>query len=250
MRKISITNQKGGVGKTTTAVNLAYALSELGQHVLLADVDPQSNATMACLGDREPGFTVYDLLTGTESANTVILKLKDNLEFIPSDLTLASADIEFAQELGREAKLRRVIAALKGYDFILFDTPPSLGLLSVNALLAADEVFIPVSMSFWAMKGIEQLERTIGLIQINLSHRELRISGVIGTFYEKVTRVSQDVLEIIRDYFGDLMFETVIPKNVRLEEANARGLSIFQYDPASPGAQAYMALAEEVLSRG
>jgi len=247
MRRIVIANQKGGVGKSTVAINLAWALSRLGQRVLVVDGDPQCNATVGFLGFEEPHPTLYQVFTEDATARAAIVQVADRLELLPCSIALAGADIEFAQQMGRESKLKRALSRVR-YDFVLFDTPPSLGLLSLNALMSGQEVLVPVSASFWALRGIEFLEDTIEQIRGRMNHRQLRVLGSVATMVDKVTNVSRDALEIIREHFGEKMFATTIPKTVRLEEANARSQSIFAYAPKSPAAEAFNQLAKEVIS--
>ena len=246
MRRIIIANQKGGVGKSTVAINLAWALSRLGQTVLVVDCDPQCNTTIGLLGLEEPDSTLYQVFTGVATTREAIVRVADGLELLPCSIALAGADIEFGQEMGRESKLKRALARMR-YDIVLFDTPPSLGLLSLNALMAGQEVLVPVSASFWALRGIEFLEDTIKQVRGRMNHRQLRILGAVGTMVDQVTNVSRDALEIITEHFGDKMFQATIPKTVRLEEANARSQSIFDYAPKSPAAEAFDQLAKEVI---
>lgn len=246
MRRIVIANQKGGVGKSTVAINLAWALSRLDQSVLVVDCDPQCNTTIGFLGLEEPDPSLYQVFTEDATAREAIVEVADRLSLLPCSIALAGADIEFGQEMGRESKLKRALARVR-YDIVLFDTPPSLGLLSLNALMAGQEVLVPVSASFWALRGIEFLEDTVAQVRGRMNHRQLRILGAVGTMVDQVTNVSRDALEIIKEHFGEKMFATTIPKTVRLEEANARSQSIFHYAPKSPAAEAFNKLSKEVI---
>ena len=247
MRKIVIANQKGGVGKSTVAINLAWALSRLNQTVLVVDCDPQCNTTIGFLGLEEPDSTLYQVFTEDATVRGVVVQVADELALLPCSIRLAGADIEFGQEMGRESKLKKALARMR-YDIVLFDTPPSLGILSLNALMAGQEVLVPVSASFWALRGIEFLEDTVAQVRGRMNHRQLRIIGAVGTMVDR-TNVSRDALEIIREHFGEQMFQSLIPKTVRLEEANARSQSIFDYAPKSPAAAAFEELAKEVIGR-
>jgi len=247
MRKIAIANQKGGVGKTTTAVNLAAGLSRAGQRTLLIDIDPQANATFAALGYTEPAATTYELLIDDTPLPAVIIPAGSlGVDLIPSDINLAGAEVELISEIGGQMVLRTRLAGLEGYDFVIIDAPPSLGLMTINALATADEIIIPVSVSVFALKGIVQLEKTIEQVRRRLHRTDLRILGILCTMRDN-TNVAADVEAAIRERFGDLTFETVIPKNVRLEEAHSRALSIFSHAPGSTGAQAYAQFTEEVI---
>jgi len=251
MRKIVLANQKGGVGKTTTAVNLAVGLSEIHKkRVLLIDLDPQANATFSLLGYQEPDITVQDVLLGDDAPQNAIFRdVAPNLDLIPSDIDLAAAETQLPGAIGGQTRLRNKLAHISGYDFIIIDAPPSLGLLTINALTAADEVIIPVSVSVFALKGIVQLERTISQVKNNLDRPDLRIGGVLCTLDDHTTAASE-VKAAIRARFGDLTFDTIIPKNISIEEAHSKTESLYTYAPASTGAAAYMALVEEVLQRG
>ena len=252
MRKIVIANQKGGVGKTTTAVNLAVGLAKAGEQVLLADMDPQANTTFAILGKKEPKATAYDVLINDMSLQEVIIPTSEKrLDLLPSDIDLAGAEVELVTEIGGQTRLRTKFATSKDldYDFIIIDTPPSLGLLTINSLAAADEILVPVSASIFALKGIAQLEKTIEKVKVNLQCPNLRITGALITMYDH-TNVAKDVITAIERHFGEVTFKTVIPKNVKLEEAHSRAESVFTYAPSSRGAEAYTALVEEVIKRG
>ena len=243
MRRIVVANQKGGVGKSTVVVNLAWALSQKSS-VLVVDCDPQSN-TSAVLASQDPEASLYDVFTGEKRALDVIAPVKENLDILPCDISLASADLEFAQVFGRESMLKKALRSLQR-DFVIFDTPPSLGLLTINALMAAEEIIIPVSPSFWALRGIELLEGTIEKVRESMDHNRLRILGAVATSVDKVTNVSRDARGILKDHFKGQLFKAQIPKAVKVEEANAHSQSIFQHAPRSVAAIAFTALAQEV----
>lgn len=249
MRRIIIANQKGGVGKSTTAIHLSWALVSLKKRVLVVDCDPQQNCTIGLLGgDPTPERTLYHVFADQGTAKEAIVEVQENLHLLPSDIALASADVEFGQTFGRETKLKRALKGFK-YDFIVFDTPPSLGLMTINALLAGEEVLIPVSPSMWALRGIELLEATLKRVQKDMEHRELRILGALATMRDR-TNVSRDALEALEGHFKEKMFRTVIPKSVRIEEANAYSQSIAEFAAGTEIASVYQKLAKEVLKRG
>jgi chromosome partitioning protein len=251
-RMICIANQKGGVGKTTTAVNLAYGLAERGHPTLLVDSDPQANTSAAVLGRQHPELTIYDLLARDDDIQSVIMKTtQDHLDLLPSEIDLAGAEAEFIGQVGGQVLLRSKLKKLTtgSYEFIVLDTPPSLGLLTLNALAASKEVIIPISASFFALKGLLQLERTIKLVRDRLDNQELHILGVLCTFYD-YTNVAKDVREAILERYNDRVFKTIIPKNVKLEEAHSRGGGVYEYASDCKGAVAYGAFVAEVLHRG
>jgi chromosome partitioning protein len=250
-RVICIANQKGGVGKTTTAVNLALGLANSGAPTLLIDTDPQANTTAAVLGRQQPELTIYDLFARDYDIQDVIMRTsQDQLDLLPSEIDLAGAEAEFIGQVGGQVMLRSKLKHLgsRKYDFIVLDTPPSLGLLTLNALAASKEVIIPISASFFALKGLLQLERTIKLVQERLDNQELHIVGVLCTFYD-YTNVAKDVRQAIQDRYKDRSFKTIIPKNVKLEEAHSRGGGVYEYAADSKGALAYLEFVEEVLHR-
>jgi chromosome partitioning protein len=243
MRKIALVNQKGGVGKTTTAVNLSAALARLDRRVLLIDFDPQANATVSLgVPPHQQKSTSYALLTG---APPDPVRLSDRLHLVPSNIELAGAEMELASEIGRETVLRNALAGLSGYDFVILDCSPSLGLLSVNALTFVDEVMIPLQCEFLALHGISLLLRTIELVKKRLNPA-LEITGVIACMYDARKGLARETVQEIENYFKDKVFRSRIRTNVRLAEAPSHGKSIFDYAPESYGAEDYMALAREV----
>jgi len=244
MRKIALVNQKGGVGKTTTAVNLSSAIARLDRRVLLIDLDPQSNATIS-LGvlPHEQQGTSYSLLNGG-AFNP--LKLSDNLHLVPSSIDLAGAEMELTSVIGRETILRDALAEVKGYDFMILDCSPSLGLLSVNSLTTATEVMVPLQCEFLALHGVSLLIKTIELVKKRLNP-VLSITGVIPCMYDVRKGLARDVVVEIERHFGDKVTKTKIRSNVRLAEAPSHGKSIFDYAPESYGAEDYLALAREVV---
>jgi len=245
MRRIALVNQKGGVGKTTTAVNLSAAISRLDRRVLLIDLDPQSNATVS-LGvppDQQKNNTSYGLLNGQPFQP---IELSPNFHLVPSNIELAGAEMELTSVIGREIVLRDALADVKGYDFMILDCSPSLGLLYVNALTTAKEVMVPLQCEFLALHGISLLMRTIDLVRKRLN-TELSITGVIPCMYDVRKGLARDVVVEIEKHFGDKVFKSKIRSNVRLAEAPSHGKSIFDYAPDSYGAEDYLALAREIV---
>jgi chromosome partitioning protein len=247
---IAVANQKGGVGKTTTSVNLAAGLAYLGKKVLLIDFDPQGNATQG-IGASRSSFklSAYDLLLSDKKASDVVISIQQPpLSLVPSTIDLAGADLEMVEyKQGKERLLKNKIDPIKdSYDYIIIDCPPSLGLLNTNALTAADSVIIPVQCEYYALEGLTQLLSTIRLVQ-RLFNPHLIIEGVLLTMYDMRTRLSIEVSQEVRKYFKERVYKSTIPRNVKLSEAPSRGQSIFEYDVRSEGAKAYAALAKEVL---
>lgn len=248
---IAVANQKGGVGKTTTSINLAAGLAYLGQKVLLVDLDPQGNASQGVGANRvQIEHSTYDLLLSEKEVPEIAMKLQTPpMDLIPATIDLAGADLEMVDfKMGRERLLKNKLMKSKDdYDFIIIDCPPSLGLLNTNALTAADSVIIPVQCEYYALEGLTQLLSTIRLVQ-KLFNPNLKIEGVLLTMFDVRTRLSVEVQQEVRTYFKERVYKTNIPRNVKLSEAPSRGRSIFEYDLSSVGAKAYAALSKEVLN--
>lgn len=250
-RIISVANQKGGVGKTTTTVNLGACLAYDGKKVLLIDSDAQGNATSG-LGVRKPDVKqdIYDVLVNEVSIKETIIKTsRENLSIVPATLQLAGAEIELTSMMARESRLKSALAEVSDeYDFILVDCPPSLGHLTINAFTASDAILIPVQCEYYALEGLSQLLNTVRLVQKHFNPG-LEIEGVLLTMYDARTNLGAEVVEEVRRYFQEKVYDTIIPRNVRLSEAPSHGKPIIDYDPRSKGAEVYQALAKEVLVR-
>lgn len=248
---IAIANQKGGVGKTTTTVNLGACLAQDGKKVLLIDSDAQGNATSG-LGVRKPDVKqdIYDVLVNEVSIKETIIKTsRENLSIVPATLQLAGAEIELTSMMARESRLKSALAEVSDeYDFILVDCPPSLGHLTINAFTASDAILIPVQCEYYALEGLSQLLNTVRLVQKHFNPG-LEIEGVLLTMYDARTNLGAEVVEEVRRYFQEKVYDTIIPRNVRLSEAPSHGKPIIDYDPRSKGAEVYQALAKEVLVR-
>jgi chromosome partitioning protein len=252
-RVITIANQKGGVGKTTTAVNLAASLAQHGSRVLVVDLDPQGNASTALDIDHRAGtMSVYNVLVEDRPLAGIIRAVDDIplLYCAPATIDLAGAEIELVPLVARETRLARALAAYDAsqLDYILIDCPPSLGLLTVNALVAAEEVLIPIQCEYYALEGLEQLLRTVDLVKSHLNPT-LAVSTILLTMYDSRTRLASQVADEVREHFGDVVLGSVIPRNVRVSEAPSYGQSVMTYDPASTGALAYLEAAREMAHR-
>jgi len=252
MAKIfSVCNQKGGVGKTTTAVNIAAFLASNAGPTLLIDLDPQGNATSASgIAKDQVDVSIYEVLADNVPATSIIKETRvAGLHVLPSNTSLAGAEVELVSEIAREFKLREALREVRElYDYIIIDTPPSLSLLTINALAATDEVLIPIQCEYFALEGLSQLLKTIDLVRVNL-HPELKIGGIIFTMYDSRLILNNEVMEEVKEHFPALVFENTIPRNVRLSEAPSHGMPILFYDPTSTGSLAYEKLTNELIAR-
>ncbi|NLX61400.1 MAG: ParA family protein [Tissierellia bacterium] len=248
-RIISVFNQKGGVGNTTSVINLAAALGKMGQKILVIDIDPQGNATSGLGVDKNSlSVSIYDVIINNLAMKTVIKTTSaENVDIVPSNVDLAGAVIELIEKEERELSLKKALKGIRDkYDFIFIDCPPSLGLLSINGLAASDSVIIPIQCEYYALEGVSQLMETILLVKRSLNPN-LEIEGVILSMFDGRTNLSIQVVDEVKKYFKDKVYTSIIPRNVRLAEAPSYGLSVIDYDPKSRGAEAYTDLAEEFL---
>lgn len=251
-RIIAITNQKGGVGKSTTAVNISAYLSSDGYRTLLIDLDPQSNSTSGMgVNSEDVEKSTYDVLINETNAHDVIVKTSyKDLWLLPSSIQLAGAEVELVSSLKREYRLSEAVKQVKDeYDYIIIDCPPALGLLTINALTAAREVIIPIQCEYYALEGLGQLLNTIDLVKKNLNE-DLKISGAIMTMYDSRTKLGEQVIEEVKSFFDEKVYETIIPRNIRLSEAPSYGKPIIDYDPGCRGAEAYKKFTKEVIENG
>jgi chromosome partitioning protein len=249
---VAIVNQKGGVGKSTTAINLAAYLAGRGEKILVIDMDPQGNATSGLGVSPGPEGCMYDVLLEGKPLQDVALKTEiEGLEVAPATINLVGAEVELVSTLAREFKLRRALQKMPqgAYDRVLLDCPPSLDLLTLNALTAADEVLIPMQCEYYALEGLTQLMQSIRMVREELNP-DLEVGGVLLTMFDPRTNLAHQVADEVRSFFGDRVFHTIVPRNVRLSEAPSFGMPIALYAPKSTGAVAYSAVADEVLSRG
>ena len=247
---VSIANQKGGVGKTTTAINLAAILAKKNKRILLIDADPQGNATSGLGVDKTIEFTTYDVIVNeVEITNTLQETCIKRLDLCPTNMSLAGAEVELVSAVGREYRLKDKIDNIKdNYDYVFIDCPPSLGLITVNALSASDSVLIPVQCEYFALEGVGELLKTIDLVR-KYYNRDLTIEGAILTMYDSRTKLSNQVVSEVNKYFENKVFDTIIPRNVRLSEAPSYGMPIVIYDPMSKGARSYDKLTKEFLRK-
>ena len=250
-KAIAIFNQKGGVGKTTTNINLAACLAIKGKKILILDIDPQGNTTSGVgISKKDLDITTHEILVEDtyHPEEAIISTGIENLDIMPASVQLAGAEVELIELAGREKRLKRAIDILKPkYDYIFIDCPPSLGILTINSLTAVDSVLIPIQCEFYALEGVSQLMSTIDIVRRNMNP-DLKIEGVILSMFDGRTNLSIQVVEEVKKYFKEKVYTTVIPRNVRLAEAPSYGMPVIQYDPKSAGAQAYMGFADEFLA--
>ncbi|WP_035054900.1 ParA family protein [Carnobacterium pleistocenium] len=251
-RIISVANQKGGVGKTTTTVNLGACLAYFGKKILLVDIDAQGNATSG-LGVKKSDVEkdIYDILVNETLVKEVVLpSSRENLWVVPATIQLAGAEIELTSQMARESRLKQALEKVKDdYDYILIDCPPSLGHLTINAFTASDSILIPVQCEYYALEGLSQLLNTVRLVQKHFNP-DLKIEGVLLTMLDARTNLGYEVVDEVKKYFRERVYKTIIPRNIRLSEAPSHGLSIIDYDARSRGAEVYLELAKEVLANG
>ena len=249
---IAVSNQKGGVGKTTTSVNLAACLGAKKKKVLLVDCDPQGNASSGFGVDKATlqGKTIYQVLIDNVPVADVLQKTEFKVDILPANIDLAGAEVELVAAISRETRLKKALDAVRdNYDYIIIDCPPSLGLLTLNSLTAADSVLVPIQCEFYALEGVAQLMRTIELVRSNLN-ANLKLEGVVMTMYDSRTKLAEQVVAEVRNSFDTVVYKTMIPRNVRLSEAPSFGQPIIYYDKKSKGSEVYMKLAKEVIACG
>jgi len=248
---IAVANQKGGVGKTTTSVNLAACMAAKRKKILLVDCDPQGNASSGFGVDKSAlDKTIYHVLVDNVPVTDVIQKTEFKVDILPANIELAGAEVELVAAISRETRLKKALDTVRdSYDYILIDCPPSLGLLTLNSLAAADSVIMPIQCEFYALEGVAQLMRTIELVRNNLN-ADLAVEGVVMTMYDSRTKLAEQVVEEVRNSFDTAVYKTMIPRTVRLSEAPSFGQPILYYDKKSKGAEVYMKLAKEVIARG
>lgn len=250
MKVIAVANQKGGVGKTSTCVNLAAGLGKLGKKILVLDMDPQGNTTSGLGVERSTlKWSAYDVLLNSISISRALLPTNwDNVSVVPAVIDLAAAEVELSSAISRESRLRRSLEAEEGYDYVFIDCPPSLGLLTLNSLVAANALLVPIQCEYYALEGLSQLMKTIDLVRSYLN-ANLELEGLLLTMFDSRTRLSKEVADEVRSRFASKVYSTAIPRNVRISEAPSFGMPVIYYDAASMGALAYMELAEEVLAK-